>query len=68
MADNRVGKSNRGFAAMDSEKQREIARKGGQAVSQDRRHMAAIGRKGGEARSVRDGNGQGNGSGEETRR
>ena len=62
----------RGFAAMDSEKQREIARKGGkaahekgtaheftpeearvagrkggEAVSRDRQHMAAIGREGG---------------------
>ena len=66
--------SNRGFAAMDREKQREIARKGGkaahqkgtahefssdearaagrkggQAVSRDRQHMAEIGRQGGEA-------------------
>ena len=41
--------SNRGFASMDQEKQREIARKGGQAVSRDREHMAAIGGKGGEA-------------------
>lgn len=41
--------SNRGFAAMDPRAQREIARKGGAAVSQDREHMAAIGRKGGEA-------------------
>ena len=66
--------SNRGFAAMDPEKQREIARKGGkaahqkgtahefssdearaagrkggQAVSKDRQHMASIGRQGGEA-------------------
>ena len=65
--------SNRGFAAMDAEKQRAIAskggkaahekgtahewtseeareagRKGGQTVSQDREHMAAIGRKGGQ--------------------
>lgn len=65
----------RGFASMDAEKQREIARKGGQAahakgtaheftpeeareagrkggetVSQNREHMARIGRKGGEAR------------------
>jgi general stress protein YciG len=66
----------RGFAAMDSEKQREIAsmggraahekgtaheftpeeareagRKGGEAVSKDRDHMADIGRKGGESRA-----------------
>jgi general stress protein YciG len=39
--------SGRGFASMDAEKQREIARKGGKAVSRDRQHMAAIGRKGG---------------------
>lgn len=69
------GTSNRGFASMDPEKQREIAskggkaaheqgtaheftseeareagRKGGEAVSRDRQHMAEIGRKGGEAR------------------
>ena len=31
------------------EQAREAGRKGGQAVSQDRRHMAKIGRKGGEA-------------------
>ena len=68
-------RSNRGFASMDREKQREIAskggraahakgtahefdsdeardagRKGGQAVSRNREHMAMIGRRGGEAR------------------
>lgn len=67
-------KKNRGFAAMDQKKQREIAskggkaahqkgtaheftpeeariagRKGGEVVSQNREHMAAIGRKGGES-------------------
>jgi general stress protein YciG len=67
-------KKHRGFAAMDQEKQREIAskggkaahekgtaheftpeeareagRKGGETVSQNREHMAAIGRKGGES-------------------
>jgi len=65
--------SNRGFASMDRERQRQIAslggraahargtahefdsteareagRKGGEAVSQNREHMARIGRKGGE--------------------
>lgn len=40
--------SNRGFASMDDDKQRKIAQKGGEAVSQDREHMSAIGRKGGE--------------------
>ena len=39
----------RGFAAMDPSMQKEIARKGGAAVSKDREHMAQIGRKGGEA-------------------
>jgi general stress protein YciG len=34
---------------MDPERQREIARKGGATVSQNREHMAEIGRKGGEA-------------------
>ncbi len=73
---NQNSKSERGFAAMDQEKQREIAskggraaheqgtaheftsqeareagRKGGEAVSRNREHMAEIGRKGGEARS-----------------
>jgi uncharacterized protein len=68
------GTSNRGFASMDPEQQRQIAskggkaahqlgvahefnseeareagRKGGEAVSRDREHMAQIGRKGGEA-------------------
>ena len=67
------GNSNRGFASMDEDKQREIAakggraahesgnahefsseeareagRKGGEAVSQDRQHMADIGREGGQ--------------------
>jgi uncharacterized protein len=68
-------RSNRGFASMDRNKQKEIAskggraahakgtahefdsgeardagRKGGVAVSRNREHMAAIGRRGGEAR------------------
>ncbi|HXT18704.1 MAG TPA: KGG domain-containing protein [Gemmatimonadaceae bacterium] len=72
---NSRSRSNRGFASMDREKQREIAskggraahakgtahefdsgeareagRKGGMAVSRNREHMAAIGRRGGEAR------------------
>lgn len=41
--------SNRGFASMDPEQQREIARKGGEAVSGNREHMSEIGKKGGEA-------------------
>jgi general stress protein YciG len=41
--------ANRGFASMDSEQQRAIARKGGNAVSRNREHMAEIGRKGGNA-------------------
>jgi uncharacterized protein len=76
--------SNRGFASMDEEKQRQIAskggraahekgtahefnseeartagRKGGEAVSRDRQHMAEIGRKGGEARSTDSGRSRG---------
>ena len=50
------GVSRRGFASMDPERQREIARKGGASVpgekrsfSQDRRLAAEAGRKGGEA-------------------
>src|SRR5690349_3427974 len=39
---------------MDDDKQREIARKGGEAVSEDRQHMSEIGRKGGEARGGND--------------
>ena len=35
-----------------SEEAREAGRKGGEAVSRDRNHMAEIGRKGGEARSA----------------
>jgi uncharacterized protein len=74
MAGSKGGSSERGFASMDEDTQREIAskggkaahekgtaheftsdearkagRKGGQAVSQDREHMAVIGRKGGQA-------------------
>lgn len=44
----RQKKSRRGFAAMSPEQQREIARKGGLTVSRNRRHMADIGRVGGE--------------------
>jgi uncharacterized protein len=55
----------RGFAAMDPEERRAIARKGGEAVSEDRRHMSEIGRRGGEAsaqaRSSRGGGGSGRG-------
>lgn len=38
-----------GFDKMDPNQQRDIASQGGQAVSQDRGHMAEIGKKGGEA-------------------
>lgn len=51
-----TAKSTRGFASMDPDKQRAIARKGGESVpngkrsfSQDRSLAAAAGRKGGEA-------------------
>lgn len=57
MADNKErGTSNRGFASMDQQKQREIASKGGQSVppekrsfSQDPQLAAEAGRKGGQA-------------------
>jgi general stress protein YciG len=56
MADKDNTTSNRGFAAMDDQKQREIARKGGASVpdekrsfSQDRNLASEAGRKGGEA-------------------
>jgi general stress protein YciG len=51
-----VKKSTRGFASMDSEKQREIARKGGQSVPDEKRSFsqnpelaARAGRKGGQS-------------------
>ena len=54
MTDERTGTSNRGFASMDPAKQREIARKGGESVPNEKRsfsrdrHLAAeAGRKGG---------------------
>jgi general stress protein YciG len=71
--------SNRGFASMDEDKQKEIAskggkaahekgtaheftseeareagRKGGEAVSKDREHMAEIGREGGKQSHKKD--------------
>lgn len=80
------GASSRGFASMDADKQREIARKGGRAahekktahqftteeareagrkggqrVSQDRSHMARIGRLGGKRSAARRPRGVGNG-------
>jgi general stress protein YciG len=39
----------RGTAAMDQATRKEVARKGGIAVSRNREHMAEIGRKGGQA-------------------
>lgn len=39
----------RGFASMDPELQKQIARKGGLATSQNKAHMSQIGTKGGEA-------------------
>ena len=51
-----VKKSNRGFASMDPEKQRAIARKGGQSVPDEKRSFsqnpelaARAGRKGGQS-------------------
>ncbi|MEG0183842.1 MAG: KGG domain-containing protein [Stenotrophomonas sp.] len=75
MANPRPDSRRRGFAAMEQDRQREIAakggraahasgnahefssaearlagRKGGEAISRDRQHMATIGREGGHAR------------------
>jgi general stress protein YciG len=80
MQERSYGSRRRGFAAMDEERQRAIAReggraahrkgtaheftsdearaagrKGGVAVSTDRDHMAAIGRRGAEARRASNG-------------
>ena len=56
MADKGTEKSNRGFASMDDDRQREISSKGGQNVpdekrsfSQDRELAAEAGRKGGQS-------------------
>lgn len=39
----------RGTAAMDPQTRKEVARKGGLAVSRNKQHMAEIGRKGGQS-------------------
>ena len=48
-----MGSSKRGFASMDPEKQREIARKGGQSVPNEKRSFSQnpelAGRKGGQS-------------------
>jgi len=84
-----TGKSKRGFASMDANRQREIAskggraahakgtahewtsdearvagRKGGEVVSRDRAHMAAIGREGGESRGAKNRGRQAGGRGD----
>src|SRR5436305_983919 len=46
-----------------SEEAREAGRKGGEAVSRDREHMAEIGREGGESRGGQSGGGGGGGGG-----
>ena len=55
MAESKDSDSNRGFASMDPEKQREIARKGGESVPDDKRSFsqdhelaAEAGREGGQ--------------------
>lgn len=61
--ENQQGKSsntsNRGFASMDPDKQKEIASEGGESVSQDREHMAEIGAEGGRSRSGQSSSGGG---------
>lgn len=56
MTDKTPGTSKRGFASMDPERQREIARKGGASVPADKRSFAqdrtlasTAGRRGGQA-------------------
>lgn len=53
MADNNNSTSKRGFAAMDEEKQREIASMGGKAsggnFAKNRKKASEAGKKGGEA-------------------
>jgi uncharacterized protein len=56
MAEKQDGGSRRGFAAMDEERRREIAKKGGQSVPDEKRSFsrnpelaAQAGRKGGES-------------------
>lgn len=67
MANNNQGgnTSNRGFASMDEDKQREIASKGGQSqgkennpanFANDRQKASEAGRKGGQARGQNQGN------------
>jgi general stress protein YciG len=74
MAQQGGGSSNRGFASMDPDKQREIASKGGQSVApgdrsfaQDRELAAEAGRKGGQASHGGGGqqNAQGGGGGQQ---
>ncbi|MEI6221399.1 MAG: KGG domain-containing protein [bacterium] len=48
-AQNQGSRDQRGFASMTSAQQKKIASMGGKAVSQDRQHMAEIGRRGGKA-------------------
>ena len=40
--------SNRGLANADQKTREQVARKGGEAVSRNKEHMAEIGKKGGE--------------------
>lgn len=45
-------KKRRGFACLSPEKRKEIATKGGKAVSANKEYMASIGKKGGDASGV----------------
>jgi general stress protein YciG len=61
------GASNRGFASMDQDRQREIARMGGSAsggnFKNDPERAAEAGRKGGEARGSKQGRSSAAGTG-----
>lgn len=44
-----MAENKRGLASADERTREQVARKGGQAVSQDRQHMSEIGKKGGQS-------------------
>ncbi len=48
---NQTHNEHRGLASANQETREQVARKGGEAVSQDREHMAEIGRRGGKSSS-----------------
>ena len=53
----------RGLGSADEQKREDVARKGGEATSKDREHVAGIGKKGSEARYGKGSNEQVGGAG-----